>query len=434
MRAAVVGAGPVGLVCAVALAEQGHDVLVVDPDGGPDTDGSWRRHGVMQFHHPHFFRFQVREALETQVPEMWDAVVAAGGIVNPAPEGMPPGMTTMSCRRSTFERALRGVAQQHERVTFVPAYADRVVVDGDRVTGLVVDGSVLPVDVVVAANGRSSRFADELRPVAEGGACGQSYVARMYRARPGSEPPGGFGPLVAEYRGYLTIVFPQDAGTLSALVVRASADKELASLWRTPCFEAAAALIPNLAPWTDPAGFEPITEVMRGGTLTNSYRGQGSPPAGLFFVGDAVCTTNPSAGRGLSLGLRGVGALLEALREHADHRDASAAFDAWCLSHVRPWYDDHVRSDASLLRRYAGQDVDVEGPLPADVVCAAAQVDPSLLPVVGPYQAMTALPATLDAVEDGVRALLRTGWRPALADGPDRDALVAHLGALTGSA
>jgi 2-polyprenyl-6-methoxyphenol hydroxylase-like FAD-dependent oxidoreductase len=410
---------------AYALAERGYDVAVVDPDVGPSTDGTWRRRGVMQFMHPHFFRPQVRHALEAHAPAMWDAIVAAGGVVNTPPPGMPPHMTTLACRRITFERAMRDVAAAHPRITLVTANAQDLLVDGDSVRGVrAAGGDELAADVVLVASGRTGKLGDAYRPDAEGGPCGQSYVARMYRARPGVEPLVSAFPLGAQYDGYLTIAFPQDAGTLSALIVRASADTALSLLWQQSCYEAAVAMIPNLAPWTDQERFEPITDVMRGGTLTNSYRGQGSPPTGLYFVGDAVCTTNPSAGRGVSLGLMQAGALLGAIAEHGNTTDASAAFDAWCLENVRPWYDDHVVWDAAIVRRYAGEEIDIEAPLSSDVICDAAVADPSLMAVVGPYQGMVVLPSALLPLEGRVRELLRGGWRPSYSDGPTRDQLV----------
>lgn len=423
----VVGAGPVGLVCALALAKQGQDVVIVDPEVGPGPDGSWRRHGVMQFGHPHFFRHVVRECLEAHVPEMWEAVVAAGGVVNAPPEGMPAHFTTLASRRTTFEAALRATASQHPRVRFLHGRAERVVVGSDRVLGVVVDGSLVDADQVIAATGRTSDLADELRPPGEGGPCGQSYVSRMYRALPGVDPLISFAPLGEQYDGYLAVVFPQDAGTHSTLIVRPSDDAGLEQLWRTPAFDAAAAIIPALAPWTDPEGFEPITDPMRGGTLTNTYRGQGTLPAGLFFVGDAVSTTNPSAGRGVGLGLRQAGALLRALAEKGDPKDASAAFDTWCQDNIWPWYDDHVRDDAYLVRRYAGEDLDVEAALPSHVICAAAAEDPALMRTVFPYLGMVTLPSSLGAVEGHVRELLRSGWRPQPAEGPTSADLVDHL-------
>jgi glycine/D-amino acid oxidase-like deaminating enzyme len=77
MRVAIIGAGPTGLFTAVALARRGHDVSVVDRDPGPNRNGWWPRAGVMQFHHPHAYRLQVIEALQTEIPQAWDALLAA---------------------------------------------------------------------------------------------------------------------------------------------------------------------------------------------------------------------------------------------------------------------------------------------------------------------------------------------------------------------
>lgn len=404
------------MVVALALAERGEQVVLVDPDAGPPADGSWPRRGVMQFLHPHFFRHHVRRVLEERVPTMWDAVVAAGGVVNDPLPGMPPSMTTLACRRSTFEAALRR-ALEHDRIRVLTGFAESVVVQRDRVAGLVVDGGALAVDRVVASHGRRGDLGEQWRPPVEGGPCGQSYVSRMYQTRPGVEPLRSWLPHGARYDGYEAIAFPQDAGTMSALVVRASDDPRLEMLWDTAAFEAAVAAIPNLAPWTDPAASVPLTPVMRGGTLTNTYRGQGTPPAGLLFVGDAVCTTNPSAGRGVTLGLWQAEALLDAL-EVGDDRDASRAFDAWCEAQVRPWFADHLVEDDWIVRRYAGEDLDPEGVLPSGVAVDAAAEHDGLMPAVQQYLAMHAPPSSLAAVEDEVRGLVRGGWRPGYAEGP----------------
>ena len=410
------------MVVAHGLARTGEDVLLVDADPGPTADGSWRRRGVMQFSHPHFFRHLVRQVLELHTPGLWEAVVDAGVVVNPPPEGVPPTVTTVAARRSTLEGAMRRV--RAPRVQPVTGRAERVLVERDRVVGLVVDGSTCDVDRVVIASGRTSGFAEDLRPVGESSPCGVSYVSRMYSALPGVEPLQSWVPLGAQYDGYLAIAFPQDAGTLSVLVVRPSDDPGWDALWRDELFDAAAARIPNLAPWTDPEHFTPITSVMRGGTLINSYRGQGRPPAGVLFVGDAVSTTNPSAGRGVSLGLLQAGELLTLLAEQDDDRTVSEAFEAWCDQQIRPWYEDHVVDDAYLLRRYRGEMVGPDDPLPSDLVCDAMAADPSLTDVVLPYLGMMALPGSLAAAHDRVRELLREGWQPVPSAGPSKDELL----------
>jgi 2-polyprenyl-6-methoxyphenol hydroxylase-like FAD-dependent oxidoreductase len=430
MRAVVVGAGPVGLFCGMVLARDGHQVVVVDRDPGPPPSGAWERRGVMQFNLPHFFRHFVRQTLCDDLPEAWGALIAAG-CVPARPDGFPEAMTGLQARRSTFERALWSLAAHERALNMRTGHADALMTRRDRVAGVVVDGTEMEADIVLVAAGRSARLGDEYRAPGEGGSCGFSYAARMYRARVGVDPPASAVPMGALHEGYLTIVFPQDDKTLSALFVRPSADG-LGLLRQNRCFEKAARLVPNLAPWTNLDRFEPITDVMAGSGLSNTYRGQLDDAgrvavAGLFFVGDGVCTTNPAAGRGVSLGLLQGAELVRLLRSEKDYRSIGEEFDRWCSEHILPWYEDHVYWDATLLARLSGQDIDLDAPLASDVICAAAGQDPSMLPVVGPFMGMLVPPVGLKAVEEKARAVLRGGWRPSWVAGPTGGELAAVL-------
>lgn len=431
MATVVVGAGPVGLYCAMALARRGHDVTLVDRDGGPGPDGSWQRRGVMQFRHPHFFRPIVRNALRAELPDVWDAAVAAGGLPVRM-EGAPETMTGLQARRATVETAWRERAMCEPRLSLRTGHVDAVTSTGDRVTGVVVDGATIDADLVIIAAGRAGTVADDLRDPAIGGPCGLSYVSRMYRGRRGDEVPTSPVPFLAVYDGYQAIVFPQDANTLSTLVVRDSDDDVLAQLRHRDVFDAVAPTIPNLAPWVDPDRFEPITDVLPGGGLTNTYRPQTRdgriPLAGVIFVGDAVCTTNPAAGRGVSLGLQQAQALLGLLDADAsDLRAVALEFDSWCEQNLLPWFRDHVYWDATLRSRWRGTDLDLDARIPSDVVCAAAAVDPAIGAYAGQYLAMLALPSVLDPAQEPARAVLRTGWRPPWAAGPAGDELAESI-------
>jgi 2-polyprenyl-6-methoxyphenol hydroxylase-like FAD-dependent oxidoreductase len=439
MRVIVVGAGPVGIFCGLSLSRDGHQVTIVDRDAPPPDQGQWPRRGVMQFNLPHFFRSIVRQILLESLPDVWEAVVAGGGI--PArPDGAPEGQTGLQCRRSTFERATWSVAAREPAMALRTGHAERLVTRGDRVTGLVVDGAELEADVVIVAAGRAGRIGDEHRAPGEGGNCGFSYAARMYRAREGADPPGSPLPMAALYQGYQSIVFPQDDRTLSALVVRPTSSVELGRLRKNEGFAEAARAIPLLAQWTDPERFEPITDVLAGSGLCNTYRGQTDAhtgTAGLFFVGDAVCTTNPAAGRGVSLGLRQATELVRLFRAGGtDYRGMSQELGCWCDDNIRPWYEDHVYWDASLLDRLRGKDIDLDAPLPSDVICATATQDPSIWRAAGPFFAMQTSPISLRAVEEEARAVLRSGWRPSFEAGPSTQDLaeILHNTSLVASA
>lgn len=435
MRVLVAGGGPVGTFTSIALARRGHDVTVVDRDPGPDADGSWQRKGVMQGQHPHGWRPGVRRALLAEMPDVYDDLVRAGAEVR-HPPGVPEQMvehaTGFFCRRVVVERVLRDAASRQDRLDWVTGHVDDVVVQDGTARGLVVDGAFRRADIVIVATGRTSHLGEKLRGPVEGGPCGSAYIFRMYRARPG-QPACALGvPSFATGPGYVSLVMPQDAGTHSALVAYPLDAPEFATLRTTEGFQVLARAIPNLAPWTDLDRFEPTTEATVGGNLTNTYQRQGPalglPPArGIYFVGDAVLTTNPAAGRNLSLLLGQVQHFLATLDDPAsDLDDLSFALDSWGEQHIRPWYLDHAHWDRTLLRRFSGAGIDLEDRIPSDVICAAAAVDRSLMPFVGMYLGMVAEPNVLDPVEERVRTMLRDGWQPPY-DGPESTELAELL-------
>lgn len=416
MNALVAGGGPVGIYTAIALARRGHHVTVVDRDPGPGADGGWKRAGVMQFLHAHGWRPQVIAALRAEMPDVADALFAAGARPM-SPPGLPE-MEAMACRRSVVERTLRACAAREPGLTWRTGHVDDVTVDDGVATGLVVAGKTIPGDLVVVATGRASHLGDQLRGPVEGGPCGFSYVSRMYRARDGHRGYDRFFPSNETGPGYVSLVMGQDAGTHSVVIAYPSDAEEFATLRTNAGQDRACRMIPNLIPWTDPERFEPITDALVGGHLTNTYRRQGpvlgmSPARGLYFVGDAVLTTNPAWGRNLALLLPHVQHFLASLDDPQQGLDdASLALDAWAEQHLRPWFLDHVHFDRTLLRRFAGDDIDLTDRIPSDVIVAAAEVDESLKPYAGMYGGMIAGPDILDAAEPRVRELLAEGWRP----------------------
>jgi 2-polyprenyl-6-methoxyphenol hydroxylase-like FAD-dependent oxidoreductase len=440
MQVSIVGAGPTGLFTAIALARRGHRVTVVDRDRGPAPDGAWERRGVMQFHHPHGLRQQIVDVLDAEMPEVKASLVAAGAAetILPAEGGRPARVLGLQCRRSTFERVLRASAVAEPAVTLMPGHADGVLRERGRAAGLRVDGEELPADLVLNASGRSGRIGDDLRAPEEGSDCGLSYVSRQYALLDGAE----YGPvnsplgLIARCHGYSMGVFLQDNRTVSTLVARLSTDRPLADLRFEDAFEAATRAIPGLAEWTSPERTVPITSVLPGGHLRNTYRGQFDEDGrialpGLVHVGDVVCTTNPTAGRGIATSLLQAQKLVALLGEHADIVDVTTAFDAWCVEWIRPWFADHMAWDADEVRQWSGEDVDLSRPLTSGHIVAAAQADPSLMRVVGRYLGMEVLPDALAEVEPQARAIYASGWRPAVPAGPTRDDLVELISPLT---
>jgi 2-polyprenyl-6-methoxyphenol hydroxylase-like FAD-dependent oxidoreductase len=442
VRVAIIGSGPTGLFLGAALARRGHGVTAVDRDPGPGADGSWPRRGVMQFHHAHAFRGQVPAALQAELPEAYDEWVAGGAeqIRIPRPDGTEV-LAGMRSRRETFERALRVAAARQPGLELRRGHVDAVLDDGGRARGLRVDGQDLPADLVIDASGRSGRVTRALRPPpSAGGDTGVAYVDRQYQLHDGAEPGPMVNPIAwqAELDGYQVILFLHERGIFSVLIVRPVDEPDLVHLRRTDVFEAACRAVPGLATWTDPDRSRPITDVLTGGALVNHYRGQtGADGAlalpGLVFVGDAVCTTTPMFGRGVTTSLmqaRELLALLDA--DSSDLASVGEAFDAWCAAHMRPWVEDHVRMDDTIRRSWTGEEPDPSAPLASIAILAAAQVDPEIGRGIGPYLSMDAGPDSLAAVEPLARAVYASGWRPEPDPGPSKRELVELVRAAAG--
>ncbi|HWJ12033.1 MAG TPA: hypothetical protein VNS46_21800, partial [Nocardioides sp.] len=216
---------------------------------------------------------------------------------------------------------------------------------------------------------------------------------------------------------------PADNRTHHVLLICPSDADELGVLRTEEGYGRAVRAIPHTAPWTDPEAHEPITPVRVGANLTNTYRLQGPalglPPArGLCFLGDSVCTLNPANGRSLALHVPHAKVLLDHLAGVADDgTDLSLLLDQWAEEHIRPWWADHVRTDGSLLRRFHGEPLSADEPLPSDVIMAAGEAHPEWMPMIGPVAGMFAGPAVLDQLREPVAQLLRDGWRPPV-EGP----------------
>jgi 2-polyprenyl-6-methoxyphenol hydroxylase-like FAD-dependent oxidoreductase len=346
--------------------------------------------------------------------------------------GRPARPAALLCRRATFDAVVRRRAVVEPGLTTVTGVVDGLHHYRGRVRGVTMAGRILEAELVVDASGRASRFADQVRAPWEGGDCGAVYVDRQYRFHDHFD--GGAVPaptnsaigLSLSLTGYVAIAFLHDDRTFSVTFVHDGSDRRLRSLRHDAVFEAAVRAIPGLSVWTDPGLARPIANVLPGGKLYNGYRrqhdGAGRPMApGLISLGDAVCTTTPLAGRGVTLALAQARALLRSLDVCGDDVDtASARFEQWCTDNVRPWFEDHRHADADRMRRWSGGDVDVTRRLPSDLVVAAAATDDALRVTVEPYARMDALPESLDAVEPFAREIFAGGWRPAVPDGPTR--------------
>jgi 2-polyprenyl-6-methoxyphenol hydroxylase-like FAD-dependent oxidoreductase len=189
---------------------------------------------------------------------------------------------------------------------------------------------------------------------------------------------------------------------------------------------------PRHAHWLDG---EAVTPVMPMGGVVDRVRsaGDGPPPRGLVTLGDAWACTNPSMGRGMSLGLKHA-ALLRRVARESD--DVAADFAPATDAELRPWYDSTVLIDRS---RIAGINALRAGEAPAAPQHINARVGRALFPAMSrdgdvlragqEIVSCLTLPRDVFARPGLAERILELAADAALPTfGPDRPGLLALLG------
>src|SRR3954451_10680039 len=180
-RIIVLGGGVCGLAASMLLARDGHEVTVLERDPAPVPDtlddawSAWERGGVAQFHQPHFLQAAGRAVLDEALPDVRDALAAAGATTFDALTIMPPTVTdrapqpgderfaTITARRPTLEWVFARAAAAEPGVDIRRGVAvetlETTVHDGTpHVTGVrTASGETVAGDLVVDAMGRRSQ-------------------------------------------------------------------------------------------------------------------------------------------------------------------------------------------------------------------------------------------------------------------------------------
>jgi hypothetical protein len=278
----------------------------------------------------------------------------------------------------------------------------------------------------------------------ESAECGVAYFSRHYRLRPGAELPGlPTTRVVAGLDEFTVGIWGADNGTMVVAVAPLVEDRRFRGVRDPGVFTAVLRTVPFYAAWLDV--MDPVTAVFPMAGLHNTLRRplvDGRPRVlGLLAVGDSVCTTNPTLGRGLSLALRGAVDLVDTLRACAGDLEAQALRTADLVEeHVAPFYADQAVIDAARLavlrHRIAGAPAPPpppdDGPVTYAQLRAAAPFDPVAFRAFWTVMGMLRRPDEVyrdPEVVARTRAAVRAhGTAPPLVQ-PTRDQLLAALGA-----
>lgn len=466
-RIVVIGGGVVALGAAMVLAGDDHKVVVLERDpAAPPRDPAqawerWERPGVNQFRLPHVFQGRFRAILEAELPEVAKPLEAAGALRLNFIRSLPAAMTGgwrdgdehyeyLTARRPVMEAVVAAAAEGTAGVE---------VRRGTAVTGLITAAAALPgvphvtgvrtragesisADLVVDMTGRRSRLPDWLaeigarHPTEELDDAGYVYYGRHFRSADGSTP-ALLGSARIIWGTITTVTAAGDNGTWAVVVAASSEDKALRALRDTERWEATVRALPLVAHWLDGTPIDDGVQVMA--HLEDRHRGfvvDGTPVAtGVVAVADSWACTNPTRGRGASIGMLHALTLRDQLRAASldDPAEFARAFHAATARTVEPWYRATHASDLHRLAEinagiraeaYESQDssYELERALEAaarqDPDCLRANLDINLV-LRPPEQALADPELRAKAIRLG------SGWRERQPDGPDRARLLS---------
>ena len=466
----MIGGGICGLGTALLLARDGHEVTILERDTGEIPDSpqeawdDWTRPGVAQFRQPHNFMPGLRLLLESELPDVQDALSRAGAakfdMLNPIPpmfgdrtaRPVDDKLWTLTARRPVGEWVFADTARREPRITVrrgiqvselvtgAPVITGTPHVVGVRTTA----GETVHADLVVDATGRQSRAPDWLaavgarQPFEEQQDSGFIYYTRYFK---GSLPQRR-GPTLTPLGTMSVLTLPGDNETWSVTIFIAAGDQPLKSLRREDVWTKVIRSCPLHAHWLDG---EPLTGVLAMSGIVDRYRRlvvDGAPVAtGFVAVADAWACTNPSAGRGLTVGMLHGAQLRDTLRNSdRSARGLVEEFDARTERHIRPWYDAQIAADRM---RFAEMNALRDGHAPAppadglangiQALMSTMAFDPDLfragLEYVGtitPIQQILARPIVTEAISQAGEALKQRTSSPL--PGPTRAQLLEISG------
>jgi 2-polyprenyl-6-methoxyphenol hydroxylase-like FAD-dependent oxidoreductase len=462
------GGGVCGLAGAMLLTRDGHEVTVLERDAAPVPDSleeaweTWDRDGVVQFRLAHFLAPAGCAALGEDLPEVVQGLVAAGAARLDMLALMPPNLAeagpragderfvTYTARRPIFEQVLSRAAAEERRLeirrgTVAKELTMHPVNGTPHVDGVRLDsGETLRGDLVVDAMGRRSQLPGWLRDAGiaplheESEDSGFIYYGRYFRS-PDGTTPHPFGPLLAPFGSFSVLTLPSDNGTWAVTLVTSSGDRVLKRMRDPGLWTAVIRACPLHAHWLEG---EPIGELEAMGGVLDRYRclfAGGRPLlTGIALLGDASSCTNPSLGRGMSLGLLHARALREVVGSHLDNPLGFAeAWDAATETTLTPWYRETVEEDRDRLREIDalrdGLDPAAPSERPAilrNALTTAAMYDPDLFRAYLDSRAvLKRLGQTFseDGVAERTLEVARENQRLQL-PGPSREELMALLG------
>jgi 2-polyprenyl-6-methoxyphenol hydroxylase-like FAD-dependent oxidoreductase len=448
------------------LADDGHQVTIFERDPEPppaDGDaawGKWERRGINQFRLLHSFLARYHRIVATELPRLLAQMRRDGALESNVMRTTPDFVTggwrdgderydMITGRRPVMERAVAAAADATPGITIRRGVSVSALVTGPaarpgtvHVTGVRTDeGGEVPGDLIIDAGGRRSALPSWLE---EAGAAplpeeredgGFIYFGRHFRSSDGSIPFALGAPL-QEHGSISSLTLPADQGTWGVGLVARADDRALWGLRDPAAFDRTVRALPTVAHWLDGDPIDDGVAVMAKieDRIRHLRRDGNVLATGVVPVADAWACTNPSLGRGASIGMLHATVLRDTLRDTGLDQPWVFAeqFADRTSALVEPWYRTSVAFDRGRLGEMAAMAAgQPHGDVPDDygrvkALQAAMMKDPDCFRAFLDMANVLALPDDILARPGTAGKVAEFGraWRDEPLVGPDRADLI----------